>query len=258
MGRVCAQRKFFLKKAESMMRIPLPFVLKIKFRTPYIFDLDFQQKFDIVFGRNESRDDSFGEGANVQKPSFLLPGVYCSYRCKNEYTSFISRSILKVSKREMIKRIYERVVFCFDFFIPLLFVNVVPLTKEDRNFKFFHAPEDGSQKEKEKRRSFVFCSFPYFFTYWKQYSLCWFVYFCGFKVKKIISNLYPFACLFSFSFDILVCSYLSCCIKIPFDIVFFFFSLPFTYLSLNKKCKKENPRKGIFYCSLIRAAARPS
>ena len=55
----------------------------------------------------------------------------------------------------------------------------------------------------------------------------------------IISNLYPFACLFSFSFDILVCSYLSCCIKIPFDIVFYFFFLPFTYLSLNKVCKEE-------------------
>lgn len=239
MKRVCAQRKFFLKKAESMTYIPLPFVLEIKFRTPYIFDLDFQQNFDIVFGRNERRYGSLGEEANVQKPSFLLFRG-CSYRCKNEYTSFISRSILRVSMREMIKRIYERVVFYFDFFIPLLFFNVVPVTKEDRNFKFFHAPE-ADKKGKEKRKSFVFYSFPYFFTYWKKYSLYLFVDFCGLKVQKIISNLYPFACLFSFSFDILVCSYLFCCIKIPFDIVFFF-SLPFTYLSLNKECKKEKEK----------------
>lgn len=241
---LCAQRHFFLKKAESVTNIPLPFVLKIKFRTPYIFDLDFQQKFDIVFGRNESRDDSLGDGANVQKPSFLFPGVFHCYTCKNEYTSFISRSILRVSMREMIKRIYERVVFYFDFFIPLLFFNLVPVTKEDGNFKFFHAPEAVSQKVKKKRRSFVFCSFPYFFTYWKKYSLCWFVYSCGPNVQRIISNLYPFACLFSFSFDILVCSYLSCCIKIPFDIVVFFFFLPFTYLSLNKECKGKEKMTG--------------
>lgn len=233
MMKVYAQRQFFLKKAESMIKIPLPFVLKIKFRTPYIFDLDFYQKIEIVFGRNETLGKK-----EVRKPYFFLSDDR-GYVCKNEYTSFISSSILKVSKRKMIKRIYERVVFCFDFSIPLLFFNVVPLTKEDENFKFFHAPEADSKYGKEERRSFVFCSFPYFFTYLKKHSLSLFVYFCGDKVKRIISNLYPFACLFSFSFDIFVCSYLSCCIKIPFDIVFFFFFLPFTYLSLNKECEKE-------------------
>jgi hypothetical protein len=202
---------FFLKKAESMMHIPLPLFLKIKFRTPYIFDLDFEQNFDIAFVRDTS---------------------------KNDYTSFISRSSLQVSKRKLIKTIYERVVFCFDFSIPFLFFNVALLTKEAGKFKFFHAPEYENKKgERERGRSF--CSFPFFFTCKKGYSLYWFADFCGHKEKNIISNLYPFACLFSFSFDILVCSYLSCCIKIPFDIVFFIFFLPFTYLSLNKICKKE-------------------
>lgn len=230
--RICAQRKFFLKKAESMMKIPLPFDLKIKFRTPYIFDLDFLQNFDVAFGRN----GTMGKGTNVGKSHFYNSG---RYDCKNEYTSFISHSILKVSKRKMIKRIYERVVFCFDFSIPLLFVDVVLLTKDGASFKFFHVPECEKEKDEWKRgRSFVFLSFPSFFTYWRNYSSYWF----DPKGEMIISNLYPFACLFSFSFDILVCSYLSCRIKIPFDIVFFFF-LPFTYLSLNKECKNEKKEK---------------
>lgn len=212
--RICAQSQFFLKKAVSMTKIPLPFVLKIKFRTPYIFDLEFQQNFDIAFVRDTS---------------------------KNDYTSFISRSSLQVSKRKLIKTIYERVVFYFDFYIPFLFFNVALLTKEVGKFKFFHAPEYENKKG-ERKRGRSFCSFPYFFTYWKKYSLYWFVDFCGPKVKMIISNLYPFACLFSFRFDILVCSYLSCCIKIPFDIVFHFFFLPFTYLCLNKVCKNEKEK----------------
>lgn len=240
MAKVYAQRKFFLKKAKSMMGIPLPFVLKIKFRTPYIFDLDFQQNFDIVFGRNESRCDSLGLKTNVQKPYFFFFG---GYDCKNEYTSFISYSSLKVSKRKMIKRIYERVVFYFDFSIPLLFFNVVPLiTKEAGNFKFFHAPEcENKRRRSEKKKVFFFFSFPSFFIKLKSFSSCYFAHFCDpeGKGKMIISNLYPFACLFSFSFDILVCSYLSCCIKIPFAIVFFFFFLPFTYLSLKEECKKK-------------------
>lgn len=210
--RICDLRKFFLKKAVSMMHIPLPFFLRIKFRTPYIFDLDFQQNFDISFVRNTSKDD---------------------------YTSFISCSSLQVYKRKLIKTIYERVVFYFDFYIPFLFFNVALLTKEAGEFKFFHAPEYENKKgERERGRSFC-SSFLFFFKYKNGYSLYWFADFCGSKVKMIISNLYPFACLFSFSFDILVCSYLSCCIKIPFDIVFYFFFLPFTYLSLNKVCKEE-------------------
>ena len=211
--RICDQRKFFLGKAESMTKIPLPFFFKIKIRTPYIFDLEIQQNFDIAFGSDKKKKD---------------------------YTSFGSRSFLQVSKRKLIKTIYERMVFCFDFSIPFLFFNVALLTKEAGEFKFFHAPEYKNKEGEWKRgTSFVFFSFPFFFKYQKSYSLCWFADFCGHKVKEIISNLYPFACLFSFSFDILVCSYLSCCIKIPFDIVFFSFFLPFTYFSLNKVCKKE-------------------
>ena len=240
MARVWVQRKFFLKKAVSKMNIQLPLSLKIKFRTPYIFDLEFQQDFVIVFGRNESRHDSQGGKTKVQKPYFFLSDPYA---CKNEYTSFITCSSLKVSKRKMIKTIYERVVFCFDFSIPFLFFNVALLTKEAGEFKFFHAPECENEEDEWKRgRSFAFFSFPFFFTDKWYYSSYWFAPFCGDKVKRIVSNLYPFACLFSFSFDIFVCSYLSCRIKIPFNIVFFFF-LPFTYLSLNKECKNEEKGK---------------
>ena len=140
----------------------------------------------------------------------------------------------------MIKRIYERVVFCFDFSIPFLFFDVALLTKDGASFKFFHVPEcEKEEDEVNIGRPFAFFSFPFFFKNRKSYSLCWFVDFCGPKVKEIISNLYPFAHLFSFSFDILVCSYLSCCIKIPFDIVFFFFFLPFTYFSLKREFKKK-------------------
>lgn len=226
-----------------MTNIPLPFVLKLKIRTPYIFDLECRQKFGIVFGKYESRHDSQGGEIKVKKPHFPLSG---GYDCKNEYTSFISHSSLTVSKRKMIKRIYERVVFYFDFSIPLLFFDVVPLTKDGSSFKFFHAPECAEKKDKDKKdevkkrgRPFKFSFFHSFFICLKGFSLYHFAYFCGPKVKMIISNLYPFASLFSFSFDILVCSYLSCRIKIPFDIVFFFFFLPFTYFSLNKECKKE-------------------
>ena len=237
MAILCAQRKFFLGKAESMMKIPLPFTLKIKFKTPYIFDLDFLQNFNVAFGRN----GTMGQETNVRKSHFYNSG---RYDCKNEYTSFISHSILKVSKRKMIKRIYERVVFCFNFSIPLLFVDVVPLTRDGASFKFFHVPEcEKGEDECKRGRPFVFSSFPSFFTYWMKYSSYWFAPFCGSKGEMIISNLYPFACLFSFSFDILVCSYLSCGIKIPFDIVFFFFFLPFTYLTLNKECKNEKKEK---------------
>ena len=242
MAILCAQRKFFLEKAESMTEIPLPFVLRIKFRTLYIFDLECQQNFGIVFGRNESRHDSQGDEIKVKKPHFPLSG---GYDCKNEYTSFISHSSLKVSKRKMIKRIYERVVFYFDFSIPLLFFDVVPLTKDGASFKFFHVPEREEKKDEVGKdevnigRPFAFFSFPSFFTRLKGFSLRYFTHSCGPKGTMIISKLYPFAHLFSFSFDILVCSYLSCCIKIPFDIVFFFFFLPFTYFSLKRECEIE-------------------
>ena len=217
--RICVQRHFFLKKAESMMHIPLPLFLKIKFRTPYIFDLDFEQNFDIAFVRDTS---------------------------KNDYTSFISRSILQVSKRKLIKTIYERVVFCFDFSIPFFFFNVALLTKDAGEFKFFHAPEyeykEGERKKRE--RSFVFSSFIssfkqqrcHFLRNYRDYGFI----ILDTRIKpidNILACLYCFVSFFSYFFDIMVCSYLSCCIKIPLRSVFWFFLLH-RYFSLNKKIKE--------------------
>lgn len=57
------------------------------------------------------------------------------------------------------------------------------------------------------------------------------------SVDKYFSFLYWLASCFTFCFDIMICSYLFCCIKIPIKSVFELFFL-FRYLFLEKKCEE--------------------
>jgi len=137
-------------------------------------------------------------------------------------------------------------VWFFDFSIPFLFFNVALLTKDAGEFKFFHAPEyEYKEGERVKRgRSFVFSSFIssfkkqrcHFLRNYRDYGFI----ILDTRIKpidNILACLYCFVSFFSYFFDIMVCSYLSCCIKIPLRSVFWFFLLH-RYFSLNKKIKE--------------------
>lgn len=153
---------------------------------------------------------------------------------------------LCLSKRKEIKKFFERVDLCFDFSLSFLSFEVALLTKDGASFKFFHVPECADEKDKGKRgRSFRFSFFDCINKLRHSFLML-----CGYRlddikgnsdkiesVDKYFSFLFWLASCFTFCFDIMICSYLFCCIKIPIKSVFELFFL-FRYLFLEKKCEE--------------------
>lgn len=240
-------------KQEGSRNIHLPFSSKINFRTFYNFDLGLRQEYEIYLARMEER--IFFSGATTIPPIFVSISASKRYCCKNEATSFVPTFYFCLSKRKEIKKFFERVDLCFDFSLSLLYFKVALITKDGESFKFFHLAESANENEQKERgwRPFRFS----FECIKRQYYS--FLLMCGYKkeiiknsphniesVDKYFSFLYWFASCFEFSFDIMICSYMFCCIKIPIRSVFELFFL-FRYLFLKRKCEElsnEYMKKG--------------
>lgn len=245
-------------KEKGSRNIHLPFSSKINFRTFYNFDLGFRQEYEIYLARWEERI-LFSGATKTIPPKFVSISASKRYCCKNEATSFVPTFYFCLSKRKEIKKIFERVDLCFDFSLSLLYFKVALITKDGESFKFFHLAESANENEQKERgwRPFRFS----FECIKRQYYS--FLLMCGYNketiknsphniesVDKYFSFLFWLASCFEFSFDIRICSYLFCCIKIPIKSVFELFFL-FRYLFLKKKCeellekyKEENARRG--------------
>lgn len=232
---------FFNKKGSRY--IELPFVSKINFRTFYNFDLRLCQKYGIFLSRKKAKTSSQG----MWPSSFISISTFKSYDCKNEATSFVTTFFLCLSKRKEIKKFFERVDLCFDFSLSFLSFEVALLTKDGASFKFFHVPECKDKEDEVKKRGRPF-RFSFFDCINKPRRS--FLMLCGYNketiknsphniesVDKYFSFLYWLASCFTFCFDIMICSYLFCCIKIPIRSVFELFFL-FRYLFLKKKCEE--------------------
>lgn len=225
-------------KEKGSRYIVLPFSSKINFRTFYDFDLGLRQEYGIFLSR------SFCDG-HIDYEPFFSAGASQTYYCKNESTSFCPRFYFCLSKRKIIKKISERVDFCFDFSLSFLSFGVVFLTKDGPSFKFFHLPECKKAEDGKKRGG----PFRLYFDYITPYY--WFLKTCTDQklealkngsvdienVEKYFAFLYWFASCFTFWFDVRICSYLFCCIKIPIISVFELFFL-FRYLFLKKECEE--------------------
>lgn len=233
--------RFF--KWKGSRNIPFPFVSKINFRTFYDFDLGLCQEYGIYLSREKAKTS----GQGMWPPSFKSISTSESYDCKNEATSFVPTLFLCLSKRKEIKKIFERVDLCFDFSLSFSSFGVALLTKDGASFKFFHVPEckDKEDEVKKRGRPFRFSFFDCINTPRRSFLIL-----CGYRlddikgnshniesVDKYFSFLYWLASCFTFCFDIMICSYLFCCIKIPIKSVFELFFL-FRYLFWKKKCEE--------------------
>lgn len=232
---------FGLIKVKGTRNIPLPFSSRISFRKFYDFDLGLCQEYEIFLSGKKAK--TYGMWSH----RFKSISTYIAYDCKNEATSFVPTFFLCLSKRKKIKKIFESVDLCFDFSLSFLSFKVAFLTKDGANFKFFHVPEC---KNKEDEVNIVRpFSFSFFDCINKPRRS--FLTLCGYRlddikgnshniesVDKYFSFLFCLASCFTFSFvDIMICSYLFCCIKIPIKSVFEFFFL-FRYLFLEKECEE--------------------
>ena len=233
--------RFF--KWEGSRNIPFPFSSRINFRTFYKFDLGLRQEYGIYLSRKKAK--TYGQG--MWPPRFKSISTSESYDCKNEATSFSLNFFLCLSKRKEIKKFFERVDLCFDFSLSFLSFEVALLTKDGASFKFFHVPEcaDKEDEVKKRGRPFRFSFFDCINTPRRSFLIL-----CGYNketiknsphniesVDKYFSFLFWLASCFTFCFDIMICSYLFCCIKIPIRSVFELFFL-FRYLFLEKKCEE--------------------
>lgn len=236
------RRSIYFLKIKGSRYIVLPFVSKIKFRTFYNFDLGLCQKYGIFLSRKKAKTS----GQGMWSPSFKSISTSEFYDCKNESTSFVHTFFLCLSKRKEIKKFFERVDLCFDFSLFFLSFEVALLTKDGASFKFFHVPEC-KDKEDEVQRGRPFGLSFFDCINGPRHG---FLMRCGYRlddfkgnsdkiesVDKYFSFLYWLALSFTFCFDIMICSYLFCCIKIPIRSVFELFFL-FRYLFLEKKCEE--------------------
>lgn len=248
-------------KVKGSRYIGLPFSSKISFRTFYDFDLGLHQEYEIFLSRKKAK--------GMSPPSFKSISTSKSYDCKNEATSFVPTFVFCLSKRKEIKKIFESVDLCFDFSLSFLSFKVALLTKDGESFKFFHVPEREEKKEEVEKdgekKDEVNIGRPFSFSFFDcinkpRYG---FLILCGYRlddikgnshniesVDKYFSFLFWLASCFTFCFDIMICSYLFWCIKIPIKSVFELFFL-FRYLFLEKKCeellkkyREENTHRG--------------
>ena len=235
-------RFIYTFKGKGSRYIVLPFSSKINFRTFYNFDLGLRQEYGIYLSRKKAEGYS---------PSFKSISTSKPYKCQNEATSFIPTFFLCLSKRKEIKKIFERVDLCFDFSLSLFSFVVALLTKDGASFKFFHVPEREEKKDEEGKGE-VNIGRPFRFSFFDciNGSRHSFLMLCGYRledikgisdeiesVDKYFSFLFWLASCFTFCFDIMICPYLFCCIKIPIISVFELFFL-FRYLFLKKKCEE--------------------
>ncbi len=233
---------FLFSKRNQFEMMDTPFWFTIKIPTFYNFDLGIISTCSIFFGRRiDTLTKKDVNGGKKTSPFFCcLKG---NYACVNEYTSFSPVFYFNISKRKEIKKFFERVDLSIQFSLPFLFFGVVFLTKDGASFKFFHLPECEKEEDKKKRGSPFYFSFdhikaPYYY----------FLKLCNYEknsikkgsadiesVEKYFAFLYWLASCFTFWFDVRICSYLFCCIKISIKSVFEIFFI-FRYLFLRKEC----------------------
>lgn len=240
---ICSFVKDLSKEQDNWI---LPFVFKIKILTFYNFDFRILQNYEIYLAwKKYSSQPSPSGFVEVTYPKFCSISMSESYTCKNEIiSSFIPTFSFSISKRKEIKKFFKRVDLFFDFSMPLLYFKVALLTKDGENLKFFHVPEYRDAFEEWKRGRpfrFSFCINDIYNTF---LSMCG--YYKG-EIKNSSDNiesvdkyfffLYCVASCFTFCFDVRICSYLFCCIKIPIISVFELFFL-FRYLFLKKECEE--------------------
>ncbi len=234
-------RSIYFLKVKGCRNIPLPFSSRISFRTFYNFDLGFCQLYEIYLARWCEKFSINGDREMIP-PKFVSISESKKYFCKNEATSFVPTFFLRLSKRKEIKKFFERVDLCFDFSLSLFYFEVALLTKDGPSFKFFHLPECKKAEDEEKRGR------PFRFSDCIKHQYYWFLATCNGEMKKnkkgsadiesvekYFAFLYWFASCFTFWFDVRICSYLFCCIKIPIKSVFELFFI-FRYLFLRKQC----------------------
>ena len=222
-------RFIYCLKVKGSRYIPLPFSSRISFRTFYDFDLGLRQEYEIFLSRRYEKIFFSGDREMIP-PEFVSISTSRYYACKNEATSFIPTFFLCLYKRKEIKKFFERVDLCFDFSLSFLSFEVALLTKDGASFKFFHVPEckDKEDEVKKRGRPFRFSFFDCINTPRRSFLIL-----CGYRlddikgnshniesVDKYFSFLYWLASCFTFCFDIMICSYLFCCIKIPIKSVF--------------------------------------
>ena len=241
-------RFIYTFKGKGSRYIVLPFSSKINFRTFYNFDLGLRQEYGIYLSRKKAEGYS---------PSFKSISTSKPYKCQNEATSFIPTFFLCPSKRKEIKKFFERVVFCFDFSLSFLSLEVALLTKDGARFKFFHLPEcKKAEDEVKKDEGDIGRPFNFSFFDCINKPRHGFLKLCGYSLEDIKGNsdmiesvdkyfsfLFWLASCFTFCFDIMICSYLFCCIEIPIRSVFELFFL-FRYLFLEKKCEELSKKYG--------------
>ena len=241
-------RFIYFFKEKGSRDIPLPFSSRISFRTFYDFDLGLCQKYRIYLSRKKA---GIFNKEELLPPCFKSISTSKSYDCKNEATSLVPTFFLCLSKRKELKKFFERVDLCFDFSLSFLSFAVALLTKDGASFKFFHVPEREEKKD-EVGKDEVNIGRPFRFSFFDciNGSRHSFLMLCGYRledikgisdeiesVDKYFSFLFWLASCFTFCFDIMICSYLFCCIKIQIISVFELFFL-FRYLFLEKECEE--------------------